>query len=57
MEKPLSFYYFRRKPIILESRYDRWRGVADLLGFKANERLRVEWMVFYFTKSLRRMLP
>jgi hypothetical protein len=23
--------------------------VANVLGFKAHERLRVEWMVFYYT--------
>jgi transposase InsO family protein len=49
MKKPASFYFFRRKPIVLKDRYERWRGVADLLGFTARERLRVEWMVFYYT--------
>jgi transposase len=34
---------------VLKDRYDSWRGVAKLLGFKAQERLRVEWMVFYYT--------
>jgi len=33
----------------LPSKYDLWRGVADSLGFKAQERLRVEWMIFYYT--------
>ena len=49
MRKPASFYFFKRKPIVLKDRYERWRGVADLLGFAAQERLRVEWMVFYYT--------
>jgi transposase InsO family protein len=49
MRKPASFYFFKRKPIVLKSRYERWRGVADLLGFTTQERLRVEWMVFYYT--------
>jgi transposase InsO family protein len=30
-------------------RYEAWREVAELLGFKTQERLRVEWMVFYYT--------
>jgi len=49
MRKPASFYFFKTKPIILKNRYERWRGVADLSGLKAHERLRVEWMVFYYT--------
>jgi transposase-like protein len=51
MRKPASFYFFKRKPIvpICRDRYELWRGVADLLGFTAQERLRVEWMVFYYT--------
>jgi len=49
MRKPASFYFFKTKPIISKSRYERWRGVADLLGFTTQERLRVEWMVFYYT--------
>jgi len=52
MKKPASFYFFKRKPIVLKDRKDRyecWRGVADLLCFATQERLRVEWMVFYYT--------
>jgi len=49
MRKPASFYFFKTKPIILENRYEHWRGVADLLCFTTHERLRVEWMVFYYT--------
>ena len=49
MRKPASLYFFKTKPIILKNRYERWRGVANLLGLKAHERLRVEWMVFYYT--------
>jgi hypothetical protein len=51
MKKPASFYFFKRKPIVLKDRYERWRGVADLLGFTARERLRGEWMVFYYTRE------
>ena len=49
MRKAASFYFFKTRPIILKDRYERWRGVANLLGLKAHERLRVEWMVFYYT--------
>jgi hypothetical protein len=49
MRKPASFYFFKRKPIVQKDRYELWRGVANLLGFTTQERLRVEWMVFYYT--------
>jgi len=49
MRKPASFYFFKRKPIVLKDRCERWRGVAELLGFGTQERLRVEWMIFYYT--------
>jgi len=49
MRKSLSFYYFKRKPTVLKDRYERWRGVADHSGFSSAERLRIEWMVFYYT--------
>jgi len=49
MRKPASFYFFKTKPIISKSRYESWRGVANLSGFTSHERLRVEWMVLYYT--------
>jgi transposase InsO family protein len=49
MRKPASFYFFKRKPIVQKDRYEAWREVADLLHFKIHERLRVEWMVLYYT--------
>ena len=49
MRKPASFYFFKTKPIPPENRYECWRRVAELLGFTTHERLRVEWMVFYYT--------
>ena len=49
MSKSASFYYFKRKPIVLPGKHDMWRGTADILGFKTHERLRVEWMIFYST--------
>jgi hypothetical protein len=49
MRKPASFYFFKRKPIVLKERYECWRGVAEVLDFATRERLGVEWMVFYYT--------
>jgi len=49
MRKPANFYFFTRKPIVLKDRYEHWRGAADVSGFSTLERLRVEWMVFYYT--------
>jgi len=49
MRKPASFYFFKRKPIIRKSRHECWREVANLLGLSVQERLRIEWMVFYYT--------
>jgi len=48
-EKGSQLLFFKRKPVILKDRYERWRGVADHSGFTIPERLRVEWMVFYYT--------
>ena len=49
MIKSDSYYFFKTKPVAPENRYERWRRVAELLGFTTLERLRVEWMVFYYT--------
>ena len=49
MRKPVSFYFFKRKLVVQKDRCECWRGVAGLLSFAAQERLRVEWMVFYYT--------
>ena len=44
-----SLRFHRRKPIVQKDRYEAWREVADLPHFKIHERLRVEWMVLYYT--------
>ena len=46
-----TLYYFKRKSIKLKSKYERWRGVAELLQLSARERLRVGWMIFYYTQA------
>ena len=51
MRKSASFYFFKRKPVARKDRYELWRGAAELSGFNAQERLRVEWMVFYYTAA------
>src|SRR4030043_1062723 len=57
MRKPGSFYFFKTNPIILGDRHERWRGVAELLGFSTQERLRVEWMIFYYTVGKENAAP
>ena len=49
MRRPASFCFFERNPFVQKDRYELWRGVQNLLSFKAHEKLRVEWMVFYYT--------
>jgi putative transposase len=51
MRKPASFYFFKRKPLVRERRHEFWRKVADLMALSVQERLRVEWMVFYYTTA------
>jgi hypothetical protein len=57
MRKPASFYFFKIKPIVQKDRYECWRGVADLLDFTTQERLRMEWMVFYYTAGKENATP
>ena len=40
---------FKRKPIVLKSKIDRWRIVANKLGISDKAKLRLEWMIFYET--------
>jgi len=51
MGKGYSFYYFKRKSIELGDDYETWRGVANLLKFSSQERLRVEWIIFYYKEA------
>jgi len=51
MRKSAGLYFFRRKPIVLRDRTELWRKVADLLCLTPRERLRVEWMVFYYAAT------
>lgn len=51
MKRNSNFYYFKRKPVKLKNRFERWRGVAELLRLTTKERLRVEWMIFYYREA------
>lgn len=53
MKRNFSFYFFKPKPIKLGDEFSRWRAVAELLNLKAEERLRVEWMIFYYKEAKR----
>lgn len=50
-KKSFSFYFFKRKPIQLKDKFSRWRTVSELLNLKVKERLRVEWMIFYYQEA------
>ena len=41
--------FFKQKPIILQDKPVRWRGIADKINLSPSGRLRLEWMVFYET--------
>jgi len=45
----LNLPTFKRKPIVLEDKVTRWRGIADIVNLSSSGRLRLEWMVFYET--------
>jgi len=40
---------FRKKPIVLQDKVKRWRGIADMIVLSPEGRLRLEWMIFYET--------
>lgn len=44
-----SMFYFKRKPIMLGNRYDRWRKVAELIRLSREGRQRLEWIIYYET--------
>jgi len=41
--------FFKQKPIILQDKPTRWRGIADKINLSPSGRLRLEWMIFYET--------
>jgi len=46
---PHSFNVFRRKPIVLHDRFTRWRNCAQLVGLSDKAKLKLEWIIFYYT--------
>lgn len=44
-----KFNVFKRKPIVLLDKNSRWREVAGLVGLSDKAKLRLEWLIFYFT--------
>ena len=40
---------FKRKPIELQDKVIRWRGIADMVKLSSEGRARLEWMIFYET--------
>lgn len=40
---------FKQKPLALQDKPTRWRGIADKINLSPNGRLRLEWMIFYDT--------
>ncbi len=50
--KPPQWYsYFKRKPIILLNRHERWRNVARMQKLSREALKRLEWIIFYETKG------
>ena len=52
----LSGCFFMPRPIVLQNKYQRWRGVARTLKLSKNVRVRLEWIIFYETKAKRNAL-
>jgi transposase InsO family protein len=41
--------FFKRKPIELQDKIIRWRGIADMINLSDKGRLRLEWIIFFET--------
>lgn len=48
---PIFPCFFKAKPIILRSKYERWRSLATILKLSTQARLRLEWIIFYQTRA------
>ena len=47
--KNWQFFPVKKKPLL--SKYDRWREIAKLLKLSTEARLRLNWLIFYYTRS------
>ena len=41
--------FFKQKPIVLQDKPTRWRGIASKIDLSSKARLRLEWMIFFET--------
>jgi len=48
---PIAYSFFKKKPIILMNRYERWREVARTQKISREALKRLEWIIFYETKG------
>jgi transposase InsO family protein/transposase-like protein len=42
---------FPQRPVVLKSKYDRWRQMAKDMGLSREACLRLEWIIYYYTKA------
>jgi transposase InsO family protein len=42
---------FPRKPIVLKSKYERWKKTARLIGLSREAILRLDWIIYYYTSA------
>ena len=47
------FYFFKTKPIKLLKKHTRWRRQAKLLKLSKEDKIRLEWFIYYETKAKR----
>ena len=46
-----NWQYWKTKPRELLDKYSRWREVAKVLKLSSGARLRLEWIIYYYTKA------
>ena len=49
--KNRHFYFFKTKPIILLTKYERWRKMAKSMSLSRKACMRLEWVSYYHTKA------
>lgn len=47
----MKWQYFPTKKKLLLNKYDRWRKITKLLKLSSDTRLRLEWLIFYYTRA------
>ncbi len=46
-----KYHFFNFKPVVLLSKYERWRRIAKSLKLSKKARQRLEWIIYYYAKS------